>query len=211
MKNPPDPEAVTRIAGIAKIAGGGRKMKIEAYSLADLVGQSLALLEAAQESGGADILQALGDGCHGLEITPSEAREALDAEDVEAFRRGEISAQAVRLFCLALDDKRLRRRGEVPARYTTDGHCLVCGPVYLPESWPQAVTSCPWCVNRREGLPIHRPEALPCSGCIHFRRDTIGSGQGLGDCAIQEGERRGWALWPDKERYCKRWLPTGAA
>lgn len=185
-------------------------MKIETYSLADLVEQSLALLEAAQEDTGPDILQALGDACRGLEITPSEAREAISTEDVAAFRRGDISTQAVRMFCLALDDKRLRRRGEVPARYAVTGNCLVCGPVYLPESWPQAVTSCPWCVNLREGLPIPRPEALPCSGCTHFSRGTIGSGQGLGDCAIQEGERRGWALWPDKERYCKRWLPTGA-
>jgi len=45
--------------------------------------------------------------------------------------------------------------GVVPDAFTQTTECKYCGPVYVPEGWPQPAThNCPWCMPRLKGLPI---------------------------------------------------------
>lgn len=47
-----------------------------------------------------------------------------------------------------------RRAGRVPAGWFEAVHCAGCGPVWLWPGAPQRVRACPWCWNRRDGLPV---------------------------------------------------------
>ena len=47
-----------------------------------------------------------------------------------------------------------RSRGEVPSHYTAMTNCRRCGSVPIWEGVPAEVLGCPWCLNRREGLPM---------------------------------------------------------
>ena len=50
----------------------------------------------------------------------------------------------------------MRSRGTVPEHYTATTECRRCGPVPIFEGLPPQVMGCPWCFNRRKGLPIPR-------------------------------------------------------
>ena len=49
---------------------------------------------------------------------------------------------------------RMRERGEIPSHYTSETNCKHCGPVPVWEGLPSDVSGCPWCFNRRSGLPM---------------------------------------------------------
>ena len=50
---------------------------------------------------------------------------------------------------------------------------------------------------------------VTCGGCLHFERDRIGNGFGLGRCGINApASRRPPALWPSAEHPCRAWRPS---
>ena len=53
-----------------------------------------------------------------------------------------------------LETIRMRERGEAPPYYTSMTTCKRCGPVPIWPGCPEEVLGCPWCLNRRKGLPI---------------------------------------------------------
>ena len=48
----------------------------------------------------------------------------------------------------------MREKGICPAHYTAATNCKHCGVVPIWEGCPPEVSGCPWCFNRRKGLPI---------------------------------------------------------
>jgi hypothetical protein len=50
-----------------------------------------------------------------------------------------------------------RLKGEIPDCYTATTTCKHCGPVPIFEGFGPEVLGCPWCFNRRKGLPIPKP------------------------------------------------------
>ena len=52
----------------------------------------------------------------------------------------------------------MRKRGQIPANYTSTTTCKHCGPVPIWEGCPPKVLGCPWCFNRHRGLPIPEPK-----------------------------------------------------
>ncbi len=50
----------------------------------------------------------------------------------------------------------MREQGIVPDHYSATTECKRCGPVAIFEGCPSEVGGCPWCFNRRKGLPIPR-------------------------------------------------------
>jgi len=52
-------------------------------------------------------------------------------------------------------DAKQMESGVIPTAFTQTTDCKYCGPVYVPEGWPQPATNnCSWCMNRLKGLPI---------------------------------------------------------
>ncbi|MHB8455359.1 MAG: TubC N-terminal docking domain-related protein [Acidiferrobacterales bacterium] len=54
----------------------------------------------------------------------------------------------------AVQIRRLREQGEVPAHYTATTTCRHCGPVPIFPGVGPTVEACPWCFNRLTGLPV---------------------------------------------------------
>ena len=48
----------------------------------------------------------------------------------------------------------MREKGITPDHYTSETECKHCGPVPIWSDCPPQVDGCPWCLNRRKGLPI---------------------------------------------------------
>jgi hypothetical protein len=89
----------------------------------------------------------------------------LPADDVAACEG--LSINALRAYVRVLRDGALRARGEVPPDETATIHCVRCGPVFAAAEVAQVLpiisgtptaAGCPWCFNRKDGLPIPRPE-----------------------------------------------------
>ena len=60
----------------------------------------------------------------------------------------------------AIQIRRMRERGEVPAHYTATTICDHCGPVpSFPGIGPR-VAGCVWCFRRAKGLPVPRPRSM---------------------------------------------------
>jgi len=57
-----------------------------------------------------------------------------------------------------------RDAGRVPAHYTAVTECRRCGPVPIFPGCPAEVLGCPWCHNRRRGLPIPAVDQSQRSG-----------------------------------------------
>jgi len=51
--------------------------------------------------------------------------------------------------------RHMRERGEIPPDYIHKAICNGCGPVWLFVTGH--VQGCPWCFNRKKGLPIPKP------------------------------------------------------
>jgi hypothetical protein len=48
--------------------------------------------------------------------------------------------------------------GVVPESFTATSKCSNCGAVPVWPGYPSPTNSCPWCFNRRKGLPIPHPQ-----------------------------------------------------
>jgi len=56
----------------------------------------------------------------------------------------------------AIQARRMRETGTVPAHYIAITICAGCGPVPIFEGAPATVLGCPWCLNRAAGRPVPR-------------------------------------------------------
>jgi hypothetical protein len=153
------------------------------------------------EEEGSKLLEALGDACGELDITPTEVKEALAPEDIEAWRTGGISIDTLKAFARSLVQRREMEQGKRPTHYTQRATCKHCGPIWLWFSGE--VLGCPWCWNRAADKPIPRPCSVQCGNCIHFERIDHPH---LGHCAKGEPEAPA-GLWDTDRRSCARWLP----
>ncbi|MES9831149.1 MAG: hypothetical protein ABW139_02815 [Candidatus Thiodiazotropha sp. DIVDIV] len=156
--------------------------------------------DSEQES--SKLLEALADACRGLDITPAKVKEALAAEDIEDWRNGAISADALAVFARSLVQRREMDQGKRPEHYTEQATCKHCGPIWL---WfTGEVHGCPWCWNRLAERSIPRPCSVQCGNCRAFERSNHPH---LGYCA--KGESAAIAgLWDTDQRYCEKYLPV---
>ncbi len=84
---------------------------------------------------------------HGL--TVDDLRELAGEDWPELERDPDLFAA----FAHAIQTRRMREHGEVPAHYTATTTCKHCGPVPIFPGCPETVLGCPWCFNRVKGLP----------------------------------------------------------
>jgi len=121
-------------------------------SLNSLISQSRTLDEL--------LTAACEKACHGLDnMTAKDVLAALAPEDVKELEGMADPLPFLLSFALALSATRWRRDGIAPTGWTSPAHCDRCGPVFL---WaPIHIAGCPWCWNRRHGLPIPRPPLQP--------------------------------------------------
>jgi hypothetical protein len=196
-------------ANPAKVANDGCTTDQALAGLAALALANPPEPEPKQERGA--ILTA---ACADLPIPPEQVTAALAPEELAALKAGRLSADALAAFARALVSRRAMDAGECPAHYTAAAVCRHCGPVWTwandgkdtARSAPLA--GCPWCWNRLEGLPIPRPEPMPCAGCRHFMRSE--HHPHLGHCGAGEPEAAA-GLWGSDPRHCLRWLPAVGA
>ncbi|MCG7867617.1 MAG: hypothetical protein JAY74_14810 [Candidatus Thiodiazotropha taylori] len=147
------------------------------------------------------MMEALSEACRGLTITPAEVKAALSRDDINNWRKGEISNETLAGFAKSLVQRRDMYQGKRPDHYTELATCKHCGPIWL---WfPGEVLGCPWCWNRVADKPIPRPSAVHCSDCNHFVQTKHPH---LGHCAKGEPEAIA-GLWDTDRRYCELFLP----
>ncbi len=90
---------------------------------------------------------------HESEVSDQELREVLEDDLDKASNDPALLEAAMRW----VTEAKQMERGVVPDAFTQTTDCKYCGPVYVPEGWPQPTTNnCPWCMNRLKGLPIPR-------------------------------------------------------
>ncbi len=93
--------------------------------------------------------------------------DGLDVRRVLRLARGELDTLAdcsddeCRAYARALLAQAERRAGRVPFGWTQRCDCSGCGLVWLWPDAPAALIACPWCWNRREGLPVPCPLDTP--------------------------------------------------
>lgn len=96
------------------------------------------------------ILEALGSICEPLEVTPDEVIEFLQPEALNAYETGTANLRFLAGHARWLSERKQRRNGIIPARYTVPVDCANCGPVMLPHG-PAKTSSCVWCHDRLAG------------------------------------------------------------
>jgi len=101
----------------------------------------------------------LACACEGLSITQEDAWEALE-DDRMALIIGQIDSRLLRAFCESLECSLKRKAGCCPPHFTQVSECMRCGFVWMWEGAPVTVHSCPWCQNRKKGLPIPVPSIV---------------------------------------------------
>lgn len=79
--------------------------------------------------GDSKLLEILATACNGLAINPKEVKEALAAEDLASWSKGEISIKTLTAFANALAQRREMDQGKCPTHYTKHAICKQCGPV----------------------------------------------------------------------------------
>ena len=85
------------------------------------------------------------------EVNDQELREVLEDDWDEANNDPALLKAAMRW----VTEAKQMQRGVVPDAFTQTTDCKYCGPVYVPDGWPQPATNnCHWCMNRLKGLPI---------------------------------------------------------
>ena len=88
---------------------------------------------------------------HESEVSDQELREVLEDDLDEASNDPALLEAAMR----RVTEAKQMERGVVPDAFTQTTDCKYCGPVYVPEGWPQpTANNCHWCMNRLKGLPI---------------------------------------------------------
>lgn len=85
---------------------------------------------------------------HGLDLADIRAESGDDWPALQA------DPVLLDTFARAIQARRIRERGEVPAHYRATTHCQQCGPVPIFTGCPDKVLACPWCFNRVAGLPM---------------------------------------------------------
>ena len=84
-------------------------------------------------------------------VTDQELREVLEDDLDKVSNDPALLEAAIR----RVTEAKQMESGVVPDAFTQTTDCKYCGPVYVPEGWPQPATNnCPWCMNRLKGLPI---------------------------------------------------------
>lgn len=89
--------------------------------------------------------------------------EGMDARRTVRMAGRDLDALAactdaeVLAYARALLARAARRSGHVPAGWSQACQCTGCGPVWLWQAAPARVIACPWCWNRRDGLPVPCP------------------------------------------------------
>lgn len=87
--------------------------------------------------------------CAGLPIAPADVWTALES-DQSAVAAGEVSAETLRAFVVALLTTSARQSGTRPAHYLQAATCAHCGDVWLWDGVPARVLGCPWCHQRQD-------------------------------------------------------------
>ena len=96
----------------------------------------------------------------------------------------------------------LRDMGRVPDGWDVAAVCEGCGAVWLWPGVPAFVIACPWCVQRRAGVPFPRPP-VRCGDCRHFAPDPLNPEAGVGACLVPRRARAGEPLHrPAQVRQC---------
>ncbi len=80
--------------------------------------------------------------------------EAIEERAAIMEYDGGLSREEAEAMAHAIQTRRMRERGEVPAHYTATTTCKHCGPVPIFPGVPATVLGCPWCFNRVQGLPV---------------------------------------------------------
>lgn len=147
------------------------------------------------------LLERLAKHCRGTDLKPSELKDALSPKDIEDWMNDALGASRAGSL----------RQG--PDSTWRDGSGETSRPLhrtrYLQALWThlavssEKVLGCPWCLNRRAGRPIPRPEWVCCSDCEHFNRTEHPR---LGHCSAGEPEPLS-GLWDTTKRPCARWIP----
>jgi hypothetical protein len=47
-----------------------------------------------------------------------------------------------------------------------------------------------------------------CCECANFQRDTVGFGQGIGSCTVEQADYQPTPLWPNAQRVCSEWASS---
>jgi len=99
---------------------------------------------------------ALHKAVAGTSWNAESLQRALSDDDLADLQAGNLDADTLRAFMHAVKTRQTIEAGKVPEHFTEIAHCKHCGPIWL---WIEAeVEGCPWCRNRRDGLPIPQPE-----------------------------------------------------
>ena len=150
------------------------------------------------------LLEVLNRICEDLPVAPRTALDALSAQDIAEWHRGEIDGDTLRAFATALSWRLAREQGRRADCDTEPALCRRCGPIWACSS--ATVDACPWCRNRRSGRPIPRPVRVRCGTCARFRPDIVNPAAGVGHCADGRNHRS-TPCFPKLPRDCDYWLP----
>ena len=90
---------------------------------------------------------------HGFEVRHVLRLAAADLVILTGYSDRELLG-----YARALVARARRRAGVVPHMWDKPVQCDGCGPVLLWDGAPSRVLACPWCWNRRAGLPVPRPD-----------------------------------------------------
>lgn len=96
----------------------------------------------------AELMHALVAGRYGLSV--AELHEAAGSD----WPTIEINPPLMVTLARAVQVRRMRELGHVPAHYTSTTICAGCGSVPIFSGAPSRVMSCPWCLNRIAGRPV---------------------------------------------------------
>lgn len=101
--------------------------------------------------------QAATQACQGLEgyVTPGNLLSRLEPADLAELEACPDPLPFLASFAIACAWSDFRKEGVAPPAWNKVAECGRCGKVWL---WCSArVAGCPWCWNRKQGLPIPTP------------------------------------------------------
>ena len=100
-----------------------------------------------------DLLAYLTCQRHGLTLADLKEAAGTDWCEVEA------DPFMLETLAHAVETRRMRELGIVPAHYTAATTCARCGLVPIFPGAPERVTGCPWCIVRVAGRPVPKAKA----------------------------------------------------
>ena len=90
-----------------------------------------------------------------------DADAVLLLDDSEPGTLAELPDDVLHGYARALVDESERMEGSAPTGWTKFATYELCGPVFVLPSMLSKLPNCPWCWNRRAGLPVPRPCESP--------------------------------------------------